>query len=492
MKISVGQALLILLDKYRHDKDKSMQLKKLYLSGAKDKESLELIDEYLKDNTLGSYEISRDAATINNDNTRRYFETHLAYETIYNKIENLESAELNNYLELVKNLIPAYYGLSWDKVMKSLEKSGDNTDREYFDYLSKLSNNEIFIVPDISAQNRAKIATMVTASYIAIVLAGIDSSILPLDLYGEGIYLQRGKKAKDNQETTETRGYGLLKGHHALPRDDAALMAKNYESLKPSDQSDFDLQADWVQQNFARLIHPFSNSISGTLLCQMRVVCKVRENLKEDELMVNSFPLSAEKMKDFITVFIAMMLYNSGGHSLYEYTAVLELEKIKNAFSDVEGFEEFNLETLFLTSNEDAFDVALDRAIQYNNRQLSLAIVHEELQDKKIEFDREELIKSVKNINQSIDESLFSDELKTGFKNLVNTDVDKAKLCFKSAENIANYLEDNKSRIEGELFTHYRQGATRNNMINANLNQAIDHLSQGDLTQAKELIRRDD
>ncbi|MBA2650785.1 MAG: hypothetical protein H0U73_00740 [Tatlockia sp.] len=109
MKISVGQALLILLDKYRHNNDKFIQLKKLYLIGAKDIESLDLINRYLMDDSLKKYEISRDPVIINNDGSRRYFETHLSYETIYQKIDKVELKELNNYSESVQKLVPVNY-----------------------------------------------------------------------------------------------------------------------------------------------------------------------------------------------------------------------------------------------------------------------------------------------------------------------------------------------------------------------------------------------
>ena len=48
MIISVSQALLILLDKYKKNEPTFNTLKSLYLSGAKDKKSLLLINSYLK------------------------------------------------------------------------------------------------------------------------------------------------------------------------------------------------------------------------------------------------------------------------------------------------------------------------------------------------------------------------------------------------------------------------------------------------------------
>ena len=96
MKISVAQALLILIDykskflaKKLEEKELNLQLidnlklqlttlKKLYLVGAKDDESRVAIVDYLKDPILQEFEISADPEIIDNDSSRRYFETHLA------------------------------------------------------------------------------------------------------------------------------------------------------------------------------------------------------------------------------------------------------------------------------------------------------------------------------------------------------------------------------------------------------------------------------
>ena len=87
MKISVGQALLILMKHYVHDKRTQTELKKLYLLGAKDTESVDKINTFLLDNALIDYKVSRDFESINEDKTRRYFETKLAYYTVINSVK---------------------------------------------------------------------------------------------------------------------------------------------------------------------------------------------------------------------------------------------------------------------------------------------------------------------------------------------------------------------------------------------------------------------
>ncbi|QBR83741.1 hypothetical protein E3983_04845 [Legionella israelensis] len=488
MKISVSQALLILLDKYKKDKARFKELKSLYLSGAKDEKSLKLINEYLNDDILQKYEVSREPEVINEDSSRRYFETHLAYETLSRKIDGFTAEEIKTYTQWIKELVPDYYNQLWDRVVIEHKGKADNIEREYSDFFNKLKNHEIFT--DFSEENRGKIVNIVAAAFIAMVIASNKPDALPLDIYGEGIYLERGKKDKSGQKSTATSAYGLLRGHSPLPRDDKALMAKPQRFLKPSDQATYDLQAQWVKDNFDRLVHPFSNSISGTMLCQLRALLKIRENLKaldsnfQLENPEQLIPLSPEKLETFMTTFISVMLFNSGGHTLYEYAAPLELDKVQEAFSDVEGFNQLNLEELFLTSNEEAFDVALNKAIDYNNQLLLKSDIHQEIQEKKTAFD-------LKTLKAAIEESPFSSNVKENFNQLLNgSDVDKVKMCFIQAEKLNDIIQKNEERVSSELFSSYRQGSARHKIVTKNLNEAIDALSHGEVTQAKTLIEQ--
>ncbi|HHF7365835.1 TPA: hypothetical protein ACPSKY_000936 [Legionella bozemanae] len=104
------------------------------------------------------------------------------------------------------------------------------------------------------------------------IVASQGPHLLPLDIYGEGIYLERGKATKENQSKTTTSALGLLQSSDPVPLDDPARMTQIQEFLKPSEQSTYDPNAQWVKDNFSRLVHPFSNSISGTMLCQIRAL----------------------------------------------------------------------------------------------------------------------------------------------------------------------------------------------------------------------------
>jgi len=55
--------------------------------------------------------------------------------------------------------------------------------------------------------------------------------------------------------------------------------------IKPSDQAKYDKEALWIQKSFSHLVHPYSNSLSGTLLCQLRALlhCKLQKTASGQE-----------------------------------------------------------------------------------------------------------------------------------------------------------------------------------------------------------------
>lgn len=283
MKITVGQALLILLAKYRNNAEKYNELKHLYLAGAKNETTRLAIDTYLQDPALAEFQISKAPEDITHDSSRRYFETHLAYETLSSKLEKLTPAEINQHLDAVKGTAYSSYADLYEEVLQGEYSPSDTTEREYADYLTKLQKKEIFA--EFTEEQRQKISAIVSAAFVAMIVASQGPHLLPLDIYGEGIYLERGKATKENQSKTTTSALGLLQSSDPVPLDDPARMTQIQEFLKPSEQSTYDPNAQWVKDNFSRLVHPFSNSISGTMLCQIRALAKIQELKKLADYM---------------------------------------------------------------------------------------------------------------------------------------------------------------------------------------------------------------
>ncbi|QEY52264.1 hypothetical protein [Legionella longbeachae] len=142
MKISVGQALLLLLQKYRNEPFKYLELKKLYLAGAKNDDFRTKINEYLKDELLIKYTISLTPESSNHDSSRRYFETQLAYETLVRQLPNLHSKSLSAYVHKIKEAALPFTRVHCDNVTKGYYD--EYSDQEYADFLMKLQRKKIF------------------------------------------------------------------------------------------------------------------------------------------------------------------------------------------------------------------------------------------------------------------------------------------------------------------------------------------------------------
>ncbi|MCW8460344.1 hypothetical protein [Fluoribacter dumoffii] len=548
MKISVGQALLILLAKNRDNGDKYNQLKHLYLAGAKDEETRAAIDAYLQDPALEDYEISKAPKDINRDSSRRYFETHLAYETLSSELENFTLEEMHQHLEAIKGTAYSSYASLYEEVLQGEYTPSDDTEHEYADYLNKLKEKEIF--SQFNDEQRQKIVDVVSSAFVAMIIASQSQDLLPLDIYGEGIFLDRGKEPKRNQRKTTTSALGILQSADPVPLNDPARMAKTQDFLKPSEQSTYDPNAQWVQDNFSRLVHPFSNSISGTMLCQLRALAKIKELKKlvdymeaqgkpasesaeqshpidethkqmerdlvlyimkpgygkvtsevleqADELVKEgkisketieavkrrvdeSLLASKEKLGTFLKIYVSALLFNAGGHSLHEFVSPIGLAKVQEEFSDIEGFETLDLEELFLNTNQEAFDKALNKAIAYNEQILKKKAVNEEISSLKTATD-ERVIPGLINASQ------LSKDVKANLLELAQKDLHHAADCFRLVEKLQQLMIKNDIRVDAEYFSFFRQGALRQEVFNKNLNNAIIELSKGNDQEAKSII----
>ena len=373
--ITPGQALLILIDHYRDDPIKSDELKRLYLSGANSEKSRQKMDAVLHDNLLDGYRISFDPIIINADPTRRYFETHLSYETVAKELSSVSKEELENHLREIKRMIPPEKMQLVEHILAGEFREGDNLlYKEYADYLSKIKTDHIFQA--LSVEEKEKVALIVKISFLGVYNAQINPLALPLNIYGTGIYSDaaKGKIIDPSQSGTRNQQLGLMKGYMPLALDDIALSSVEIPYLKPSDQSRFNPNAEWIKRNFDTYVHPFSNSISGTMLCQLRNMAEFdRMKRNHNPSYMNVFTQSQEKTRSFTKLMISTMLYGSGGHSLNEYVAPLSLPVVLQEFSHV-LHDVLTLEALYYprqgsayTQSSNAFDTVIEKAIQYNN-----------------------------------------------------------------------------------------------------------------------------
>ena len=71
------------------------------------------------------------------------------------------------------------------------------------------------------------------------------------------------------------------------------------------------------------------------------------------------------ELKVYLQCFISLLLYQSGGHTLHELLYPLTLPEIKENFLFINEFNKINMQSLFQTANEQAFDKALNDTILY-------------------------------------------------------------------------------------------------------------------------------
>ena len=417
--ISPSQALLILIDRYKDDPEKEAELKKLYLVGVRveldanrltskfsqNAEDLATIETYLADDYLSSYEISFDKKVINNDPTRRYFETHLAFETVKHQIDSVDKSLLQKQVNLLTASLYKDNAQSQDAINCARIFSGGIREddspayKEYANYIEKIKSKELY--GDLNDEQREKIILLVQSSLLGVANAQARGQELPLGIYNKGLYSDnwKGKVSVEDQNTTTNPHMGLMKNYMPLPQDDIATSTNPAPATKPSDQAAFvnTGKAKWVEMNFAGLVHPFSNSISGTMLCQLRNLAEQKNGNKSDASGICD---TAEDIERYTRVFIATMLYGSGGHTLNEYTYPLQLDEVRDEFDSVEGFADINLGMMFLDNNTEAFDAALGDAITYNAQHLQRQRLHQDIGFVSLLHDKPTIAKSVDTIMQ--------------------------------------------------------------------------------------------
>jgi hypothetical protein len=127
LQLSPGQALLLLMKKHKDDPAQLEQLKQWYLSGFEprfDANGAAMTDlplaflQMLIDPGLANYNVSFEKHVINNEPSRRYFETHLAYHTMKENLDALDSNQLSKHKDNLK-LIFSVIVITYRKVRKT-------------------------------------------------------------------------------------------------------------------------------------------------------------------------------------------------------------------------------------------------------------------------------------------------------------------------------------------------------------------------------------
>jgi hypothetical protein len=338
-------------------------------------------------------ELAHHYDVINRDEVRRYAETCLAYETLLtDPMKHLSVEELETHCAALESLLPtteackSRYTEAEQKTLPATVlqilnnilngdlthvKDGVTTDKisgqEYGDALKQLESKERY--PEFSQEQRKKMALLIRSSFLCVNIIRHNQKLplsIPTDAYKEGYYdgQNRGAVKKESYEAMQSFNLGLMLSYMWLPFGDRARANTIAPYPRVPDRNTINPAASWVKDNFAYLVHPFSCSISGTML----IHCKVFKQLQNDGKLVLDTP---EKFSDFLKSFVPLMLFNSGGHSFHEFMFPLSLQRVREEFSFIKGFSDLNNENLFMKDNEAAFNRATEHAIAYNKQVLA-------------------------------------------------------------------------------------------------------------------------
>lgn len=365
-KISFSQAILILIDK--ESKTLSNQemeaLKRLYFLGSKNEET---IQEILNHPLLEDYTIDRNYETINNDPTRRFFETLLALKTLKSGITELDENKIDQHYAFLLSKLDNENENKLNSVLRASETGvfdglGEILFFEYADAIKNASSQEFkdLLGDDKSAEKVKKMFMITIASQL---VGRCKSKIeLPLPMGATGYYTKEfmGRIEKADNLSAFSNKRGIMKSSMPIYSHCALFSQSKSPYMRPADARTFDQNAKWVQNTFSYGVHPFCNSISSTFFVQLKIF---KFLLDSKELQFNT----ADLMKNYFKCFISGLMYNSGGHSLYEFTYPLRLPEIQAAYKNVTDFDAINLESLFFNNNSEAFDAALKETITYTN-----------------------------------------------------------------------------------------------------------------------------
>lgn len=378
LTITPGRALLLLMRHYKDDAAKLAELKKAYFVGSLYDQ--DLLNPFLSDPVLQDYNITISIHDINNDPTRRYFESHFAKGILDNEIGKLSWTKVNQFLRPLEQMFFNVAPQSIDyptgerdyKHAKEGKYKGDHPSFiEYSTIISRVEHD----YPNLSNHQQNLIKTLFATAFISTLDCEVLGALVPVHIYGQGIFSKesRGVHPKGAaQSSSRTSGKGIMKSTMPLSRDDLLFTNDELGQVRAPDRSVYDQSAAWLDLLTQGKVHPFVNSVSGTVLAILRVcvLLKRKKDLPFEDM---------QEINNFMRCMICSLIYTSGGHSMIEFVFPMFMQNMKNAMHDIDGFDEITLESFYIDGNEAAFDAALEKAIEYNHQLLKHNAIHQDI-----------------------------------------------------------------------------------------------------------------
>ena len=396
MVISPFQALTILAKKYSNYGfgEKLQQIKQLYLVGIRNSEDETLFQELMKNEALTGYKVSFDKEVMNNDPVRRYFESYLSHEILKRSLDDLSKNRLETHYDKVFNKMSRLFQLViaiWTYRSKKhmIKTSRVNSSGEFSYAIALLNDENSFLslkpdekstdktVDEVLADRKEKMIFLAKLVFTTLTLISTNpNSAFPLDIYGKESSPfsseNRGRTFKSDEagirqvkQEVYSNAFGIMKNFMPLPRGDVLYSELSSKHVRGPESTTYVEGAQVPEAAFSTRVTPFVNSISGTILVQLKVIAQL---FRDGDFEFQDDPT---QLKLFLKCYICFLQYYSGGHSLNEFISVLELPEVRVEFQTLPGFEDLNLKSLFQDDNEAVFERAIQQTITYNDRILA-------------------------------------------------------------------------------------------------------------------------
>ena len=321
MKISPTRALLLLLENRGIDVEKKCTIARLLFIG-RTPETAATFDAYMTEaeSSLASpYTIDRTPTFIHTDPIRRYFETHVAYSFLKKSLAGFDSTVLQTLLNNCQTLFPQ------DGASLDLSKKGN----EFANAMHLVTSSP---ESSFSSAEKAKLIHLLHMAFqgVEAPLTPAINAMLPLNLHSTDVYSTgRGRARRTmsilemSQRSTTTSTCGIMRATDPLPMTDEAE-APEAQTYKAPDRSDYIPGVTWTEASFAKLTDPFVNSISGTMLCQLRIILDFQQR--------GLLPSEASTPEYFLLI-ASTCLFFLGGHSYNEFMSPLKLDAVMTEYA---------------------------------------------------------------------------------------------------------------------------------------------------------------
>jgi hypothetical protein len=366
--LTPGQSIFLAIKACKEDdisKEIIDELKSLYLNGVRtssDKDAITQIGQHLSDNH--NFSITTRHEDINNDPIRRYFETHTAYQMLEDSATSLKAEELQEFKDnLTKNLYK-YMPIENQRKMEYIlagvmHKSLNKYEQEYAEMISQLKSRNFHGLSPKACDNLCEIAR---STILATNNTMFDKQ-MPADIYAESIFTMgmdgRGRTGRGDPNREGSSFKGLIREGTPLPKGDIARSTQS-PFLRSADQASYMIESQWSQHLFSRQTQVFYNGISSTTLATLR-------NILMQKRLGHTH--HADDFQSYMTAFASLMVFNSGGHSLFEIFEVFKLPQLQEvmveAGVDTLIDEDTLLDEWLLKGQLDALDKAFEASSKY-------------------------------------------------------------------------------------------------------------------------------